>query len=113
MALLRLAAAAQQRNTVLASALQDPTDRSDESGLLSHLRVQCVPVSIKVLLALGASAERETEKDIADAAGSDRGLKLLTVEVRSESRVGVRAYVQQKGDPVAVHQASEPLEVVV
>jgi len=72
-----------------------------------------VPVSIEVLLALWASAKRETQKDITDAAGSDRGLKLLTVEVRSESRVGIRAYIQQKGNPVVVHQVSKPLEVVV
>jgi hypothetical protein len=35
--LLRLAATTQQRDTVLSSALQDPTNRSNESGLLGHL----------------------------------------------------------------------------
>ena len=72
-----------------------------------------MPVSVEVLLALWASTKRETQKDITDAAGSDRGLKLLTVEVRSESRIRIRAYIQQEGNPVAVHQVSEPLEVVV
>jgi len=59
-ALLRLAATTQQRDAVLSSALQDPTNRGNESGLLSHLRVQRVPVSIEVLLALWTSAKRET-----------------------------------------------------
>lgn len=97
-AILRLPAAAHQSYPMLAGAQQKTVYCGAERRPFSHWAIEGVPFGVVVVFVVGPSAEFLAEVHVSEAAVHQRFLKLLTIEVRCEARVGVRAHVYDERD---------------
>jgi hypothetical protein len=113
MALVRLSAAAQQRDAMLGCAAQNPVDRVAERRLHGHPVIQRVTVGVELIFAPWSPTQRRAEVRIANATLLDRGLQLIAVEVGCVARVRMGSYVHQMRDLVALYQVEEHHDIVV
>ena len=112
-AVLRISLAADQRDPVLGSPVEEALDRGLERLLLGHRPIQRVPLGVVVLLAVRAPAERFAQEQVVEPAATELGVELLAVEVGRKPRVRKRPHVDEKLDALAGDQLDEPIEPVI
>jgi hypothetical protein len=113
MAVVRVALAANKRETVGACSVDHPFDRRAERRFLRHGAVQRVALVVVVGLAGRTPTEFLAEEQVAHPVLSDGGLKLLAIEMRGEPRVREGADVDQELDLLLRDEAYEGVELVV